>query len=205
MTGEQEGNAKERNTGTQPEGAPGTPVGIVSETARPPGGPETRRSFLAAGAGLLTGLITAVLGIPMAITAIARSSRKKAGQFSKAGELASLPQGKPVNLKYMAMTEEAFVMAEEMRDVWAIRTSASEVTVFSPVCPHLGCRYHWDEASGQFMCPCHGSVFAKDGKVLSGPSPRPLDALPVKIENGAILVEWELFQVGTAEKTIMER
>ena len=30
-------------------------------------------------------------------------------------------------------------------------------------CTHLGCAVPWDQASGQFVCPCHASAFEADG------------------------------------------
>jgi quinol-cytochrome oxidoreductase complex cytochrome b subunit len=38
------------------------------------------------------------------------------------------------------------------------------------------------------------------GNVLGGPSPRPLDTLPGKIEDGILYVQWEQFRVGAPEK-----
>jgi menaquinol-cytochrome c reductase iron-sulfur subunit len=87
-----------------------------------------------------------------------------------------------------------------LHNIWAVKNSSSDVTVFSPICPHLGCRYKWHADSQHFICPCHGSVFSIDGKVLGGPAPRPLDTLPTKIENGELFVEWELFKEGISQK-----
>ncbi len=56
-------------------------------------------------------------------------------------------------------------------------------------CTHLGCAVPYDPASGQFVCPCHGSAFALDGEVLNPPAPRPLDLFPVGIEDGMVLVD----------------
>ena len=55
----------------------------------------------------------------------------------------------------------------------ACRTTS--VVAFGPQCTHLGCAYHWEEGKNEFLCPCHSSLFSIDGKVLSGPAPRPLD------------------------------
>jgi Rieske Fe-S protein len=44
-------------------------------------------------------------------------------------------------------------------------------------CPHLGCSYAFDTGLGHFLCPCHGSQFTLDGKVLHGPATSPLSHL----------------------------
>jgi cytochrome b6-f complex iron-sulfur subunit len=56
-------------------------------------------------------------------------------------------------------------------------------------CTHLGCTVPWRADSGRFECPCHASTFDLTGDVLSPPAPRPLDLLPVRIENGLVKVE----------------
>ncbi len=37
-------------------------------------------------------------------------------------------------------------------------------------CPHMGCKLSWNPAESVWECPCHGSRFDKDGKLLSGPA-----------------------------------
>jgi cytochrome b6-f complex iron-sulfur subunit len=57
-------------------------------------------------------------------------------------------------------------------------------------CTHLGCAVPFDQASGQFVCPCHGSGFTMDGEVLNPPAPRPLDLFALTInEAGEIIVD----------------
>ncbi len=80
--------------------------------------------------------------------------------------------------------------------VWTVKGSNEDVTVYSPICPHLGCGYRWSEGENKFKCPCHGSVFSIKGEVLAGPAPRPLDVLPSKIENGRLLVKYKQFKSG---------
>lgn len=37
-------------------------------------------------------------------------------------------------------------------------------------CPHLGCALKWNSAERSWDCPCHGSRFAENGKVLNNPA-----------------------------------
>lgn len=37
-------------------------------------------------------------------------------------------------------------------------------------CPHLGCALKWNEAEKSWDCPCHGSRFEKDGRLIDNPA-----------------------------------
>jgi len=39
------------------------------------------------------------------------------------------------------------------------------------VCTHLGCVVPWNASENKFMCPCHGSQYNSEGKVVRGPAP----------------------------------
>ena len=57
-------------------------------------------------------------------------------------------------------------------------------------CTHLGCAVPFDQSTGKFTCPCHGSVFTNEGDVLNQPAPRPLDIFALSInEEGEIVVD----------------
>lgn len=84
--------------------------------------------------------------------------------------------------------------------VWVNKKEVPYIA-FSGKCPHLGCGYKWRQHKilGQvFLCPCHLSIYDASGKVLDGPAPRPLDALPIKISAGGDvqIVDME-FKAGT--------
>ncbi len=163
----------------------------------------TRRSFLKMMTGGLSVLITLALGIPLIGNLIGPSFQRRRLYWSKIGDIRSLPIGEPQNLDFSFNTQDAYLRETVMRSVWIIKRSSSgatEVTVYSPICPHLGCHYDWNPQSKTFICPCHGSVYSIDGKVLEGPAPRPLDTLPFKVENGMLYVQWEEFKVGVPEK-----
>jgi glycine/D-amino acid oxidase-like deaminating enzyme/nitrite reductase/ring-hydroxylating ferredoxin subunit len=50
------------------------------------------------------------------------------------------------------------------------KDDAGEVHVLSPVCRHLWCYVEWNEAERTWDCPCHGSRYTGDGRVIEGPS-----------------------------------
>jgi cytochrome b6-f complex iron-sulfur subunit/menaquinol-cytochrome c reductase iron-sulfur subunit len=88
----------------------------------------------------------------------------------------------------------------ELGSVWLLR-DGDKVTAFSAVCPHLGCSVNAAaEPGGGFACPCHTSAFDKDGKRKSGPSPRDLDTLATRIEDGVVTVDFRKFRIGVPEK-----
>jgi rieske iron-sulfur protein len=69
--------------------------------------------------------------------------------------------------------------------------AADGVVAYSAVCTHTGCDVTaWHPDRQLLECPCHYSLYdPKEGaKVVSGPSPRRLPALPLKSEGGRLVV-----------------
>jgi nitrite reductase/ring-hydroxylating ferredoxin subunit len=56
-----------------------------------------------------------------------------------------------------------------------LRKDEQGLLAFKGVCPHLGCRFRWDEKQGVYECPCHGSRFDASGRYLSGPAKKALE------------------------------
>ncbi len=175
--------------------SPGTghPFGSRSEA--------DRRGFLKLLVGLLSSLVAAALTVPLIGAVIGPSFRTKKPEWAKVGDITSLEINQPVNLKFPLKTEDAYLRETTLHDIWVVKHSSSEITVFSPICPHLGCHYDWHAAGNEFICPCHGSVYSMTGKVLGGPAPRPLDTLAWKLQGNVLSVEWETFKVGIPQKT----
>ena len=71
-----------------------------------------------------------------------------------------------------------------------------EPEVYTSICPHLNCPISYDAQEGQFHCPCHNSFFDSTGKTVSGPSPRPMDRLPSKVEDGNLYCRWVSYKSG---------
>jgi menaquinol-cytochrome c reductase iron-sulfur subunit len=161
---------------------------------------RTRRRFLKIASASLGGVMGAVLVIPLLESVVTPALRGRKSHFSRLARLGDLPTGSPVDRTFADRVSDAFIQETVLRDVWVVKHGLSNVDVFSPICPHLGCRFDWHSGRNQFLCPCHGSVFSMAGEVVGGPAPRPLDTLSTRIEGDEIFVEWERFKVGISER-----
>jgi glycine/D-amino acid oxidase-like deaminating enzyme/nitrite reductase/ring-hydroxylating ferredoxin subunit len=77
---------------------------------------------------------------------------------------------------------EGRVVNTEQGDVAMYKDEAGHVTALSPACTHLGCFVQWNAAEKSWDCPCHGSRFAADGKVIHGPAIKDME----RIEEGEL-------------------
>jgi glycine/D-amino acid oxidase-like deaminating enzyme/nitrite reductase/ring-hydroxylating ferredoxin subunit len=57
------------------------------------------------------------------------------------------------------------------------RDDQAHIHALSAVCSHLACIVHWNDAEKTWDCPCHGSRFRYDGKILQGPAVKDLTRL----------------------------
>ena len=58
-----------------------------------------------------------------------------------------------------------------------------DVYFLKPLCPHMGCLLRFNDAEKSWDCPCHGSRFSFDGKVLNSPAFEDLEILSVNKNN----------------------
>ena len=59
------------------------------------------------------------------------------------------------------------------------RDRAGTLHAVSPVCTHLGCDVAWNRAEQSWDCPCHGSRFSPEGRVINGPAVSDLAVKPI--------------------------
>lgn len=60
----------------------------------------------------------------------------------------------------------------------ALEATANLLTPTAPRCPHLGCALKWNPHEHSWDCPCHGSRFDENGKLLDNPATGDLDSPP---------------------------
>lgn len=63
---------------------------------------------------------------------------------------------------------------QALLDVVVVHTSPGCYAALWRICTHGDCAVGWLPSEGVLRCPCHGSRFARDGRVLEGPATRPL-------------------------------
>ncbi len=69
---------------------------------------------------------------------------------------------------------EARILGIDGSKVAVYKDEQGGVHAVSPVCTHMRCLVDWNGADKTWDCPCHGSRFDIDGRVLEGPAKRDL-------------------------------
>jgi menaquinol-cytochrome c reductase iron-sulfur subunit len=160
----------------------------------------TRRHFFGRLIGLIAGLITATLALPLASYTILPAFRKRAKDWVDIVTTEQLRINEPESIQVVSTLKDGWLETISTKSVWTVRKKDDEVVVYSPLCTHLGCGYRWEADRQLFFCPCHASMFDIDGRVLAGPAPRPLDTLPTKIEKGHLWIIYKEYKAGTPKK-----
>jgi glycine/D-amino acid oxidase-like deaminating enzyme/nitrite reductase/ring-hydroxylating ferredoxin subunit len=62
------------------------------------------------------------------------------------------------------------IMRRGLSKVAIYRREDGSIVELSAVCPHLMCIVAWNSADSTWDCPCHGSRFTAEGKVINGPA-----------------------------------
>jgi menaquinol-cytochrome c reductase iron-sulfur subunit len=165
--------------------------------------PLTRRRFLAGTLGWVSAGIAAALGIPAEAAVVSPALREADVGWSPVARIGKPEPGEPdlsvvgvpVLTSFTSLVEDAYMKATP-KDVaiYAVNLGNDEFVVYDARCTHLGCPFNWSDKDQEFLCPCHNGVFDKDGRVIGGPAPRPLDHYEYKVENGVLYVG-KLFRV----------
>lgn len=69
-----------------------------------------------------------------------------------------------------------------------IRTAEGEYRAMSAVCTHLSCTVQYRPDMREVWCACHNGTYNIDGRNISGPPPRPLEAYNVQVRGDEIFV-----------------
>jgi cytochrome b6-f complex iron-sulfur subunit len=98
-------------------------------------------------------------------------------------KLVEVPAGKPDDIP-----PDGVLLVQLPEGPVMLQKTDNEVRALSAICTHLGCTVQWHPEEKKFICPCHQGFYDFNGNVLSGPPPRPLEKLPVKLRDGQVFV-----------------
>jgi menaquinol-cytochrome c reductase iron-sulfur subunit len=157
-----------------------TPLDVVS-----------RRAFLSRITLGATGVMAALVGLPIIGYLLAPLFREPQADFVAVGRVGDFPVGQtklvsvrdPSPLAWAGQTAETALWVRRRED-----TGPRMFQVFNVNCTHLGCPVNWQADAEIFLCPCHGGVFYADGTVAGGPPPRPLFEREWQTQGESLLV-----------------
>lgn len=146
----------------------------------------TRRSFFQLVLGWCSGAFAATATAVGAVRFLVPNVLYEPSQRFKAGKPSDYADG---SITFLA-DERVFIVCK-----------GNTFRCLSAVCTHLGCTVNHVPHDG-YHCPCHGSRFNRQGKVLGGPAPRPLPWFLVTLtKDGRLMVDKS--QVVPADKYLV--
>ncbi|MCS6879229.1 MAG: Rieske 2Fe-2S domain-containing protein [Geminicoccaceae bacterium] len=174
------------------------PAGCLCAHAR-------RREVILAGVGMLAGAAVAHAlepneRRPRAGDILVHSTGPRKGQPVRPEDL---PLDGPPQLAFpmdpsglvldgLRFNEVVVVRVEpEKLDPEAKPGSADGIVVYSAICTHEACSVNmWNDYEKMLVCSCHGSMFdpRARARVVFGPAQRRLAQLPIRVEEGKIVV-----------------
>ena len=149
----------------------------------------TRRDVMKLAIVGIGGIVGTVLGLPAIPYIIGPALKQAADEWIRLGTVSKVEIGNPTLFKTTIETQTGWITTEEQISAYILTEDGQNYVAMSNVCTHLGCRVRWISEENSFFCPCHNGVFGKDGSVVSGPPPKPLERYETKVEEGILFVK----------------
>lgn len=133
-----------------------------------------RRGFLSSCACLLAAGVTTACA-SLAVRPVPRSGDTVRMTLAAYPDLAK--PGGSVRVLPDGLKEPVYILALENNQYAAL----------SPICTHRGCTVEIEGA--RLVCPCHGSTYDREGKVLRGPAEQPLARHQLTVVGGELVIQ----------------
>lgn len=147
----------------------------------------SRRDFVKIVITFIGSVMTAILALPMVAYLISPAQRANDGDdWVPLGLLEDYQVGVPARFNFTRPRINGWEKTVNSYGVYVLRKSAEQVTVFSDICTHLGCRVTWHPEIQEYVSPCHDGHFDINGNVTKGP-PRPLDQYATRVDEDGSL------------------
>jgi len=146
----------------------------------PEQGFSNRRNFVRVAAGGIGLCYAAALGYP--VYRYLESPIEKVQSLAVVSEV-SLPEARKLPLG------AALMFKFGSRPAMLIHHPDDQWVALIAVCTHLGCTVQYQGDKDRIYCACHGGVYnARTGGNVSGPPPKPLQRLEVKLTETTVVV-----------------
>ncbi|MBE9032038.1 ubiquinol-cytochrome c reductase iron-sulfur subunit [filamentous cyanobacterium LEGE 11480] len=119
-------------------------------------------------------------GIASLLTGCAPKSGEDAEGFARFVNLAVLDESGFILQDFFA--KDPVIVVRDPAD-------KNVIHAVNALCTHQQCLVNWQQDKAVFVCPCHGSTFAPDGKYLQGPAKAALQTFPTKIHEDDVWVK----------------
>ena len=149
---------------------------------------QARRAFLVRVIQSIHALMGATLAFVVGGAVVAPSFTRRQSTWLPAAEWSGLEDGTPKPIALRVARSDGATEVIDRRLVYLVR-SGNTVRALDSTCTHLGCRTRFNPETHRIECPCHGGMYDATGKVIGGPPPSPLQALPTRVENDRVFVE----------------
>jgi menaquinol-cytochrome c reductase iron-sulfur subunit len=138
----------------------------------------SRRDFIKLMTGVIGGVIGVGLGAPTIAYLLQPALRKEEAEaWIPIGKLENMPVGSPTPFQFTRTKVNGWERTATSYGGFVLRRSEDpqDILILSSRCTHLSCRVNWNAEAGIYSCPCHDAKFSREGAVLDGPPPAPLD------------------------------
>lgn len=147
----------------------------------------SRRRLLEWGVGIIAGLFSALLAIPLVGYLGSVLGQRTSQQWVRVCTLDQVNSTTPTQFRIAFRGENAPQGYEDVRGVFVIR-KGSDVLAFTNVCTHMGCSVRWLDWRDQILCPCHGGMYDRWGNLIGGPPAHSLPLYVSRIEDNVLYV-----------------
>lgn len=100
-------------------------------------------------------------------------------------------QGKPIHVDTLLASSkpgDRILVKGLPRNAYLVIEQGPKIAEYaiSSICTHLGCTVRWHPEKNRFICPCHGSQYDAEGRVVRGPASRSLPLLTLVIKQNQV-------------------
>ena len=156
-----------------------------------PGESMTRRRVFTVASQAIGGVAAAAVALPAIGFAIAPIFHRGKERWEAVGQVDDFTADTYKQVVFTLVPgigEAGKTTAYVRRGTKELQEDPSVYIAISSRCAHVGCPVRFVQASGNFICPCHGGVYDFEGKRIGGPPVRPLDRFQTRIRGGKVEV-----------------